>query len=261
MSRYSQNRGKNTTHGVISSLYQRINELTESITALTALVSANIVTSNEKVGYKGSWNASVNTPTLGNNGAGGTKGDYYDVIVSGTTSIDGEATWVVGDFIIHNGKIWQKIANSGGGGGGSVTSVNGHVGDVVLTPTDIGLGNVNDESKESVLENSVLTGTTNVENIIEAVQSYTGAGNAYDISTDGQYNNVINNVTPSVITLPLNPENGSTYRIINYGTSTIDITPIAPNKIENLEPGAPLTLFNYLDKVTLLYIGNVWNLI
>jgi hypothetical protein len=60
--------------------------------------------------YKGSWNASTNTPTL--TSGVGTKGDYYVVSVAGTTNLDGTALWSVGDWATFNGSIWQKIDGS-----------------------------------------------------------------------------------------------------------------------------------------------------
>lgn len=59
--------------------------------------------------YKGSWNANTNSPTLGDSGVGGDTGDYYVVGTGGTTSIDGNAEWGVGDWIIHNGTTWDKL--------------------------------------------------------------------------------------------------------------------------------------------------------
>jgi len=62
--------------------------------------------------YKGAWNADTNTPALADGGVGGVKGDYYVVSVAGTTSIDGENDWQVGDWIVHNGTTWEKLDNS-----------------------------------------------------------------------------------------------------------------------------------------------------
>lgn len=58
---------------------------------------------------KGTWNANTNEPTLGDNGAGGVLGDFYIVDTAGTTSIDGNATWAAGDWIIHNGTTWDRV--------------------------------------------------------------------------------------------------------------------------------------------------------
>lgn len=62
--------------------------------------------------YQGTWNASTNTPTLGNGGAGGVKGDYYVVSVAGSTSIDGITDWNIGDWIVNNGTVWEQVDNT-----------------------------------------------------------------------------------------------------------------------------------------------------
>ncbi len=81
--------------------------------------------------YQGSWNASTNTPTL-TSGAG-TGGTYYIVSVSGSTNLDGITDWVVGDWAIFNGTVWQKLDQTN-----VVTSVNGETGAVVLDAADVG---------------------------------------------------------------------------------------------------------------------------
>lgn len=59
------------------------------------------------VNYQGNWNASTNTPTLAS--GTGTKGFYYIVSIAGTTSIDGNAQWDVGDWIIFDGTHWDQL--------------------------------------------------------------------------------------------------------------------------------------------------------
>lgn len=83
--------------------------------------------------YKGTWNASTNTPTLAS--GVGAKGDYYIVSVSGTTTIDGISDWNVGDWIIYDGTAWQQVDNTD-----AVVSVNGYTGAVSLTTSDISEG-------------------------------------------------------------------------------------------------------------------------
>lgn len=56
--------------------------------------------------YKGTWNASTNTPTLVS--SVGSQGDYYVVSVAGSTNLNGTTLWGVGDMAIFNGSIWQK---------------------------------------------------------------------------------------------------------------------------------------------------------
>jgi hypothetical protein len=89
--------------------------------------------------YLGTWNAQTNTPQILN--GVGTNGNYYKVSVAGTTSIDGTNTWNIGDWIIYNGSIWERVINND-----LVSSVNSKVGNVILTKTDLGLSNVDNTS-------------------------------------------------------------------------------------------------------------------
>jgi hypothetical protein len=68
--------------------------------------------------YKGTWDASTNTPTLVS--SVGTKGDYYVVSVAGSTNLNGTTLWGVGDMAIFNGSAWQK---ADGGDTSLVTSL------------------------------------------------------------------------------------------------------------------------------------------
>jgi hypothetical protein len=67
--------------------------------------------------YKGTWNASTNTPTLAS--GVGTKGDYYVVSVAGSTTLDGISNWGVGDLATYNGSVWQRVE-----GGADLNGVN-----------------------------------------------------------------------------------------------------------------------------------------
>jgi hypothetical protein len=83
--------------------------------------------------YQGTWDASTNTPTL--TSSVGTKGYYYVVSVAGNTNLNGITDWLVGDWAIYNGSIWQKVDNTE-----TVTSVNGQTGAVILTTTNVAEG-------------------------------------------------------------------------------------------------------------------------
>lgn len=83
--------------------------------------------------YQGTWNASTNSPTLAS--STGTNGYYYIVSTSGSTNLDGITDWVVGDWLLFNGTVWQKIDQSN-----LVTSVNGQTGAVSLTTSNISEG-------------------------------------------------------------------------------------------------------------------------
>lgn len=109
--------------------------------------------------YQGTWNAATNTPAIPA-AAVGNKGWYYSVNVAGSTSINGITPWAVGDQIISNGTVWQKIPNVQ-----AVNSVNGQTGVVVLTKTDVGLGNVDNTSD---VNKPVSSATTTQLNLKEA---------------------------------------------------------------------------------------------
>lgn len=80
--------------------------------------------------YLGQWDAATNSPTLPGTGHG--SGDYYVVSVAGSTLIDGNSEWKVGDWVIHNGTEWERIKQVG-----DVLSVAGKTGAVTLTIADI----------------------------------------------------------------------------------------------------------------------------
>jgi hypothetical protein len=109
--------------------------ITSSDTILSAMgklqSQINILTGS--LIYKGSWNASTNTPTITN--GTGIAGNFYIVTTAGTTNIDGTASWAIGDWVIFNGTIWERVPNTN-----TVVSVNTYTGAVVLTTTDIGEG-------------------------------------------------------------------------------------------------------------------------
>jgi hypothetical protein len=87
------------------------------------------------INFKGTWNASTNTPTL--TSSVGTNGDYYVVSVTGSTTLNGISNWGVGDWAVFNGSVWQRVE-----GGADVNAVNLTVsgnttlsGPVSVTPT------------------------------------------------------------------------------------------------------------------------------
>lgn len=89
---------------------------------------SSITNSIGALNYRGTWNASTNTPTL--TSSVGVKGDYYVVSVAGSTNLDGETLWGVGDMAVFNGSIWQKVD---GGDTGVFTDVT--VANLVITST------------------------------------------------------------------------------------------------------------------------------
>jgi hypothetical protein len=81
--------------------------------------------------YQGTWNAATNSPAIVS--GQGTKGWLYAVSVAGTTVIDGNSQWNVGDQIVFSGTVWQKID----GLSNEVVSVFGRNGEVVLEASDM----------------------------------------------------------------------------------------------------------------------------
>jgi hypothetical protein len=120
--------------------------------------------------YQGGWNASTNTPTLVN--GTGTKGYYYKVTVAGTTTIDGNTNWTVGDSIAFDGTTWDKFE----GGQPDVVSVAGRIGAVVLTTADIGgLGTMATQNSNSVnITGGTVAGSTVSGNITGNAANVTG---------------------------------------------------------------------------------------
>lgn len=95
--------------------------------------------------YKGTWDASTNTPVLAD--GSGQAGDTYRVAVGGTRNLgSGNITFIAGDDVIYNGTIWQRNPSSQ-----TVVSVNGKQGVVVIDKSDVNLGladNTPDSDKE-----------------------------------------------------------------------------------------------------------------
>lgn len=88
----------------------------DTLTSLQTQINA--LSSFGEVSYQGTWNASTNSPTI--TSGSGTKGYYYVVSTAGSTTIDGESLWGVGDWIVYNGSVWQKVD---GGSTGNLTTL------------------------------------------------------------------------------------------------------------------------------------------
>jgi hypothetical protein len=130
--------------------------------------------------YQGTWNAATNTPTIPA-AAAGNNGWYYNVSVAGTTNINGIASWAVGDQIISNGTVWQKIPNAQ-----AVNSVNGYTGVVVLTKSDVGLSNVDNTSDANKPVSSATTTQLNLKedkSAKGAVSGYAGLDGSGKVPT------------------------------------------------------------------------------
>ena len=115
--------GLNVTGGTVVStdtILQAFGKVQNQINALAGGVE-----------YQGVWNAATNNPFL--QSSVGVQGHYYVVNVTGNTNLNGITDWQVGDWAIFNGSTWDKVDNTD-----AVVSVNGYVGAVVLTASDVG---------------------------------------------------------------------------------------------------------------------------
>jgi hypothetical protein len=164
--------------------------------------------------YEGVWNATTNSPSISS--GVGNKGDYYVVNVAGSTTVDGISDWKIGDWIIFNGTVWDKVDNTD-----AVSSVNGFTGAVSLTTANISeVTNLYYTDVRSRLAVSLTTtgssgastynNTTGVFNIPEYTLSGLGGvastrtitinGTAFDLSADRTYN--VGTVTSVALSVP-----------------------------------------------------------
>ena len=148
--------------------------------------------------YQGTWDALTNTPTL--TSSVGTQGYYYIVSVAGSTNLNGITDWNVGDWAIFDGTAWQQVDNTD-----TVVSVNGQVGIVVLTTTNIAEGtnlyytdvrareaiSLTTTGSSGAATYSDITGILNVPNYtlsglggVPSTRQLTINGTSYDLSAD-----------------------------------------------------------------------------
>jgi predicted heme/steroid binding protein len=179
--------------------------------------------------YQGTWNASTNSPTI--TSSVGTQGYFYIVNVAGSTNINGITDWQIGDWILFDGTVWQKVDNTD-----SVTSVNGFTGAVVLTTSNISEGtnlyytdtraraaiSLTTTGSSGAATYSNITGVLNVPQYtlsglggVPTTRSLTINGTAYDLSADRTWS--VGTVTSVATTGPIT---GGTIT----GSGTIGIT-------------------------------------
>jgi len=162
--------------------------------------------------YKGTWNASTNTPTL--TSSVGAKGDYYVVSVAGTTNLNGEALWGVGDWAVFNGSVWQRVE-----GGDTINATTVSASTSVSTPVIQALS-----SAGGTLKND---GGTN--------QMQWGLGGGNNLSLE-----VATNINPANAAVNISPT----------GTGTVTINPATASTINNMSIGATTAATGRFTSVT-----------
>ena len=193
-----------TNSAVIGKVLTGVNITGGSITATDSILTAFGKVQNQINGliggsiYKGTWNASTNTPTLAS--GVGTSGNYYIVSVAGTTNLDGITDWNVGDWAIYQGTTWQKVDNTD-----AVVSVNGFTGAISLTTSNISEGTnlyyTNTRARASVSAGTGISYNSSTGVITNSAPDQTVALTAgTGISTSGVYPNfTITNTAPNQI--------------------------------------------------------------
>ena len=120
------------------------------------------------VTYKGTWDAATNSPTLTSPPASTTKGWYYVVSVAGTRfGID----FAVGDWIISNGSVWQKVdltdsVSSVFGRTGAIASANGDY--TASQVTNVPAGTISSTNVQDAI-NELSTDINTVQNVLDAI--------------------------------------------------------------------------------------------
>ena len=192
--------------------------------------------------YLGTWNASTNTPTL--TSSVGTNGIYYIVATAGSTNLNGITDWQIGDWLLFNGSVWQKIDQSN-----LVTSVAGRTGAVTLSNTDIsGLGTMSTQNASSV---TITGGTATLTSLTTpTVQATNSAGLSLKNSAgttqlsmgggggDNLSLNVSTNINGTNAQIDISPTGTGHVHIKPTGVNSIEIAPTYVGEIDNMTIGA-----------------------
>ena len=192
--------------------------------------------------YQGTWNASTNTPTLAS--GVGVNGYYYITSTAGSTNLDGITDWQIGDWLMFNGTVWQKIDQSN-----LVTSVAGRTGAITLANTDIsGLGTMSTQNASSVAitgGTATLTSLTtptvqatnsgglSLKNSAGTTQLSMGAGGGDNLSL-----NVSTNINGTNAQVDISPTGTGHVHIKPTGVNSVEIAPTYVGDIDNMIIGA-----------------------
>ena len=137
----------------------------DTILAAMAKLQGQITGIPKGLVYKGTWNATTNTPTLAS--STGVTGEFYIVSVAGNTNLNGITDWQIGDWAIFvevgATDTWQKIDNSqsitGSGATNKITKW--------TAPTVLGTGLIEDDGTDVTIGNSgnlIVEGNTTLGN-------------------------------------------------------------------------------------------------
>lgn len=184
---------------------------------------------NSVMEYKGTWNATTNSPSLAD--GTGSAGDVYRVSVAGTQNLgSGAISYVVGDYVIYNGSTWEKSHS----GADAVTSVNGAAGVVVLTTSDISEGTNlyytagRFNTAFAAKSTTDLAEGSNLYFTDERAQDAVGAALTDSATVDFTYNDGANTITAIVIANSIS-ETHLTASVAGAGLAGGNGTPLSVN--------------------------------
>lgn len=160
--------------------------------------SAQLPTLAGGLDLKGTWNASTNTPAL-SDGSGDEAGDYYVVATAGTTSLDGEADWSAGDWVIFDGTAWDKIDNSE-----LITSVFGRTGAVAAASGDYDASEISETAGEKIMTAAERTKLQGIETAADVTDATNVAAAGATMDADFDANTILkadSDNTPAALTV------------------------------------------------------------
>lgn len=138
--------------------------------------------------YRGLWNSSTNTPTLSD--GTGTQGHVYLVSVGGTRDLgSGSLTYQVGDWVVHNGTIWQQSPS-----GDDVLTVFGRLGNVVATNGDYTASQVTNVPSGNLAAVTVQAALDELQSDIDTRATSTALTNHINQASDAHDASAISNV-------------------------------------------------------------------
>lgn len=154
------------------------------VQAALAELQGDIDTIASPITYKGTYNATTNSPALANSDTGKT-GYLYYVLTAGTQDFGaGNITFAVGDKVVNNGTTWDKWDDTS-----DVVSVNTQTGAVVLNTSHISentnLYFTDSRAKTAAVADSITDGITDVAPSQNAV--FDALALKYDASNPSSY--------------------------------------------------------------------------
>ena len=171
--------------------------------------------------YQGTWNATTNNPTIPA-ASSSNLGDYYKVSVAGSTDIDGETDWKVGDWLASNGTVWDKVDNTE-----SVPTVFGRSGAILAVSGDYDADQITETVSNKIMTSGERTKLAGIDagatddqtfdEVIHTGESVTIA-DGEDITPKITQNDVTNN--PSALEVE-NAGTGDGIKITKGGSSQL----------------------------------------